>query len=155
MVNNKVLAKFLVKAKIRTYASNGEGAEKKLENGGRELTFEEGEFSYRDIYFGFNPFAGEEVVWENKKCIWVMNYCGKIISNDVTEKEIYKFLQKAMKMVDEENPFRGPNSLKEGNFEYSDSNEGDINFFNGVEKIFYCGKLVYRLHYHGGLVKLK
>jgi len=152
MVDNKILAKFLVKAKIKTYAGSGEGAEKKLGNGGRELTFEEGDFSYRDIYFGFNPFAGEEVVWENGKCIWVMNYCGKIIGSDLPEKEIYEFLQKAMKLIDEERPLRGPQSFKEGNLEYLDNNEGDINSFNGVEKIFYCGKLVYRLYYHGGLV---
>lgn len=53
------LQDFLVKAKINTYASSGEGGEKKLEDGGRELIFENGEYKYRDRYFGFNPFIGE------------------------------------------------------------------------------------------------
>ena len=42
------LDEFLVKVKKNTYASNGEGGEKKLENGGKELTYTEGEYKYVD-----------------------------------------------------------------------------------------------------------
>ena len=48
----KQLSKFLVKAKINTYASSGEGGEKILPDGGKEFEFEEKEFKYRDRYFG-------------------------------------------------------------------------------------------------------
>jgi len=55
------LSEFLVKAKIATYASEGEASEIVLEDGAKELTFEDGKFKYRDRYYGFNPFVGEEI----------------------------------------------------------------------------------------------
>jgi hypothetical protein len=65
----KQLSKFLVKAKINTYASSGEGGEKLLSDGSKEFEFREKEFKYRDRYFGFNPFVGEEIVWQNEKVV--------------------------------------------------------------------------------------
>ena len=52
-MNIKQLSKFLVKAKINTYASSGEGGEKTLSDGSKEFEFEEKELKYRDRYFGF------------------------------------------------------------------------------------------------------
>ena len=86
------LNNFLVKAKVYTYASEGEVNERILDDRSKELIFEQDEFKYRDRYFGFNPFIGEEVVWKNNKIIWSMNYYGKIISDIVPPKEVYKFL---------------------------------------------------------------
>ena len=43
------LKKFLVKSKISTYAKGGRFIEKKLDNNGKELIFEEGSSKYRDI----------------------------------------------------------------------------------------------------------
>ncbi len=148
------LAKFLVKAKISTYASVGEREEKVLEDGSYELTYEEGEFKYRDRYFGFNPFIGEEVVWQNGKITWAMNYYGGVTS-EIPAKEIYAFLKKAMRQVKEDRPFRGPRNFKEEDFEYIDESEGNINNFSGTERILYKGKEVYKLYYHGGLIKGK
>ncbi|MDI6721659.1 MAG: DUF5680 domain-containing protein, partial [Candidatus Aenigmarchaeota archaeon] len=85
------LSEFLVRAKLNTYASVGESGEKMLEDGSKELVFEENEFKYRDRYFGFNPFIGQEVVWRKGKVIWAMNYRGRIISGDVSPKYVYKF----------------------------------------------------------------
>jgi len=42
----KQLSKFLVKAKINTYASSGEGGEKLLPDESKEFEFEEKEFKY-------------------------------------------------------------------------------------------------------------
>ena len=55
-----------------------------------------------------------------------------------------------MRQVVETRPFRGPEKFKEGDFEYVDKSQGDINMFRGVEKIFHKGQEVYRLYYHGG-----
>ena len=74
------LNEFLVKAKIGIYASGGEGGEKKFPDGSRELYFSEEDFEYRDRYFGFDYFIGEEIVLQNKKPVWVMNYCGGMTS---------------------------------------------------------------------------
>jgi len=83
------LSKFLVKAKINTYASSGEGGEKILPDGSKEFEFEEKEFKYQDRYFGFNPFIGEEIVWQNGKVVWGMNYYGEIVSEIIPAKSIY------------------------------------------------------------------
>lgn len=45
------LGKFLIKAKIATYPSVGEVYEMALEDGAKELTFEDGKFKYRDRYY--------------------------------------------------------------------------------------------------------
>jgi hypothetical protein len=149
------LSKFLVKAKIATYASEGEANERVLEDGAKELIFEDGEFKYRDRYYGFNPFIGEEIVWKNGKIVWSMNYYGKIVSDVVSAKEIYEFLKMAMRQVKEDRPFRGPNNFKSGDFEYIDESSGDVNDFFGTEKILFKGQEIYKLIYHGGIVKNK
>lgn len=48
IMDTKQLSKFLVEAKINTYASSGEGGEKILPDGSKELEFEKKEFKYRD-----------------------------------------------------------------------------------------------------------
>jgi len=146
------LCRFIAKAKINTYASGREGAT--LIDGSKELTFEEGKFLYRDRYFGFNPFIGGEVVFYEGKCIWGMNYCGYIVpSEDISLKEVYAFLRESLKRVEEEKPFRGPKKYEKNPFKYANSVQGNISMFNGIEKIFYKGKEVYRLLYHGGFTK--
>jgi len=151
-INILELAKFLVKAKTNTYAKEGENNEIKLEDGSNNFTFRKGNLTYKDKYFGFNPFSGQEVVLKDSKPIWSMNYYGKIISNIVNQKKIYEFLMKAMMLVKEDRPFRGPNEFKEENFIYKDKSEGDINYFSGAERILYKGKEVYVLLYHGGVI---
>ncbi len=149
------LSRFLVRAKIATYAGTGEGNETTLEDGAKELIFTDGRFKYRDRYYGFNPFIGEEVVFDNGKIIWSMNYYGRITSDTVPEKEVYEFLRMAMRQVKENRPFRGPDRFKSGSFEYIDESTGDVNWFSGTERILFKGREVYRLFYHGGIVRNK
>ena len=146
------LSNFLVKARINTYASIGEGKEdevRALEDGSIEFVYEENGFRYRDRYFGFNPFIGEEIVWQNGEVIWGMNYYGRITSDVVPEKQVYEFLRKALRQVTEDRPFRG-NNFREGDFEYINESKGTIKSFNGVERVLHKGQEIYRLNYHGG-----
>jgi len=148
-MDTKELCKFLVKAKVNTYAGGREGTI--LTDGSKELTFEEGKIVYKDRYFGFNPFIGEEVVFYEGRCIWGMNYYGCIIpSEDISAKELYAFLREALKRVREEKPFRGPEEYEENCFKYVNNVEGDVSRFNGTEKIFHKKKEIYKLLYHGG-----
>ena len=98
------LSKFIVKAKINTYASNGEGGEKVLSDKSKEFIFEEKDLKYRDRYFGSKSFIGEEIVFKKEKPIWGMNYYGGIISNNTSEKNAYNFLKEALKRVKENKP---------------------------------------------------
>ncbi|NWG06404.1 MAG: XRE family transcriptional regulator [Chloroflexi bacterium] len=149
------LEQFLVKAKVSAYAGAGEGGEGILADGCKELTYKEGEFLYRDRYFGWNPFIGEEVVWQDNQVTWAMNYYGLVFEETVPAAQVYAFLQKAMKQVQVDRPFRGPQVLKEDDYEYQDESQGNLERFTGVERIFYRGREIYRLNYHGGTVKSK
>jgi hypothetical protein len=149
------LEQFLVKAKVNAYASGGEGGEELLADGSKELTFQEGEFKYRDRYFGWNPFAGEEVVWQGDQITWVMNYYGLVFDEVVPSGQVYVFLQKALSQVKEDRPFRGPQSLKGNDYEYLDESQGSVEQFIGVERILYQGREIYRLNYHGGRIKVQ
>ena len=143
---------FLLKAKLKTYATRGEGNERDLEDGTREMTYQEENYLYRDRYYGFNPFVGEEVVWENGKAIWAMNYYGMVTDESVQAGDVYRFLQEAMQRITAERPFRGPDEYREGDFVYQDTSEGNLSQFSGEETIFFQKKQVYLLTYHGGTV---
>ena len=148
----KQLIKFLVKAKISTYASSGEERGKILEDGSKEFELKEGILRYRDRYFGYNPFYGQEIVFQKDIPLWGMNYYGKIISKRVLLKNVYKFLQSALKKVKKSYPFRGPKSFKKGNFKYTNKVKGTIKKFEGEETIFFKGEVIFRLIYHGGII---
>ena len=143
------LADFIVKAKKATYASGN--ASKKLGDGFEEFSYEEGTYKYRDRYHAQDPkpFGGEEVVWENGKAVWIMNYYGFIVG-EVIHSELYAFLRKAMSLLTKDKPFRGPPLFEEGDFEYSNFVSGMIDNFKGTEIIKFKGKEVYCLEYHGG-----
>ena len=149
------LKQFIVKAKINGYANKGEAKEAILVDGCKELTFEEGQFKYRDRYFGWNPFIGEEIVWQDNTVIWAMNYYGIVFNEVKPTNQVYIFLQKALKHVKDDRPFRGPSSFEEADLEYQDENKGTVEQFTGVEKILYRGQEIYRLDYHGGNIKAK
>ena len=151
-MDTKQLSKFLVKAKINTYASNGEGEEKVFPDGSKELEFEEKEFKYKDRYFGYSHFIGEEIVWKNEKVVWGMNYYGEIISEIIPAKQIYQFLREALKKATEDKPFRGPVNFKENDLKYINEIRGTIKKFEGCEIIFYREELIYKLNYHGGII---
>ena len=70
--------------------------------------------------------------------------------------ETFGFLKKAF-LTDEPQfqTFRGPQSLKEGDWEYSYKQEGDIEEFTGYEEIRHQGKLVFFHRMIGGVISQK
>lgn len=146
------LQEFLIKAKINTYASGAR--EKTLKDGSKELWFEEGDWRYRDRYFGFNSFIGEEIIWRNDEAVWGMNYCGRIISNNANSKDIFNFLQKAMKLIKIDRPFRGPEKFHDGDWGYRDESVGNVEDFSGIERIYFKEEKVFELKYCGGKINL-
>ncbi|MFH1822331.1 MAG: DUF5680 domain-containing protein [Patescibacteria group bacterium] len=150
--NQKAFTQFLIKAKQNTYAKSGEISENILADGSKELVLKEGEFEYMDRYFGFNPFIGQEIVFQNKQAIWAMNYYGRIISKKISASQVYQFLKQALSKVMADKPFRGLDGFKRGDFRYFNKAHGRIEKFSGKERIFYQDKLAYQLRYHGGAV---
>ncbi|WP_211284562.1 DUF5680 domain-containing protein [Rummeliibacillus pycnus] len=148
---------FLINAKKATYASFDTNSivKEPLLNRSKQLEYKEGEFLYRDIYFGVRYFVGQETVYYQDKPIWGMAYSGGL-TNDTdldTERFIYEFLREAMRNVSKENPFRGPNEFKKRNFIYNNSNQGNLENFKGKESIHLKNQEVYILNYTGGMIK--
>jgi len=158
-VSHSELANFLVSAKRRTYAAGGSDSETAVLPqllGSHQLEHRSGDFFYRDIYFGEAQFAGQEIVCLRDTPIWAMCYAGGFTAalRDPTEAEkVGGFLQAALRQVSPERPFRGPSLLVDGEYEYADKTEGNIECFQGTEAISRGGVAVYRLHYCGGRLR--
>lgn len=153
-VNHEHLINFLVEAKKSTYASESNDASvQPLLNGSKQLEYRCGDYFYRDIYFGYAFFIGQEIV-EIKNCpVWSMVYSGGVIipnANRDTCGPIYDFLQLALRLVDTKSIYRGPTHFESGNYIYSNEHEGTLDCFCGKEIIFMDGKKVYELKYDGG-----
>lgn len=149
MMTNRELSSFLVAAKRATYASTGEAEERTLPDGAKELVYKAGLFRYRDRYFGFDPFLGQEIVFYDSKPVWGMNYCGRILSGRVDPEEVYKFLRVCLQEVKVSKPYRGPRSLTSDNWRYECSVEGNVEGFFGHEAILHKNRKVYELFFHG------
>ncbi|MDP5275732.1 DUF5680 domain-containing protein [Chengkuizengella axinellae] len=154
-MNNNDLLIFLVKAKKETYASGtGQFSTSALLEGSHQLEYEQGDYLYRDIYYGSHFFVGQEIVYFKGKPIWSMSYAGgTTIELDQETLEFFpKFHKKAMRQISERNPFRGPNEFYEEEYTYTDKHEGDIERFTGIEKILQSDLEIYQLNYTGGLI---
>ena len=144
---------FLIKAKTSSYANSDDRVflQSPLPDS-KLLEFKEGNFTYRDIYFGSMQFAGQETVSLNDKVIWTMNYTGQS-QTDENLVAIYDFLCKALLQISVTSPFRGPTELSgESGFYYKNKFKGDIDFFHGEETIMQNDVIIYRLYYSGGWV---
>jgi hypothetical protein len=141
------LRNFLVWAKKQGYASDAEYSV--LENGIKEFSVINGDFTYKDRYVGSDPFHGTELVLRRGKPVWVMSYQGGLVSGFATKNDVYSVLKIALEQVTEELPFRGPETLSIGAFEYVNHVLGTISLFKGTERIFFRGQEVYTGDYMG------
>ena len=146
----EALAAFLVRAKTQGYASGDERRVGALGDGGREVAFKEGEYAYRDRWYGEQRFSGQEIVWRLGTAVWSMNFFGATSSDEPIPPSFTKFHKSALRLVSVESPFRGPALYREGDLVYVNDCSGSIREFAGVERIFWRDKEIYRLVYHGG-----
>jgi hypothetical protein len=145
---------FLIEAKKNTYASS-RITDKLNKDGSKELIYEKDDYKYVDKYYGHNPFSGQEVVFQDDKYIWSLNYYGFIETHLISEKEVYSFLKNALLKVESRFPFRGPNIYKEDDFEYFLDVVGTLERFVGKERIDHNGQTIYTGFFHGGIIKPK
>ncbi|MDD5043753.1 MAG: DUF5680 domain-containing protein [Patescibacteria group bacterium] len=152
MFDKNQLCKFLVKAKKSTYAA-GDKAKKIIENDkSTTLIFEDGDLKYHDNYFGGEPFGGREVVFLKNEPIYIMVYYGLVDRPAPDFEVVYRFLQKALSLIPEDHPFRGPKEYVEGDLVYANKYDGEIDNFFGEETIVMSGKKIYKAKYLGGFV---
>jgi hypothetical protein len=143
------LKKFIVEARRNTFAGNGVPSDNPRLRGSTELEFRKAEWQYQDIYFtGKSNFIGQEIVYYNSSPVWSMTYFGNLIPEKETE-----FLKRALFDLSEKCRFGGKCSLAKKSFLYEDSGEGNLENFQGQEKISVSQKNIYKLNYQGGSVK--
>jgi hypothetical protein len=151
------LASFLLEAKRRTYASQGDAATvTPLLPGTAQLEYRAGPFFYRDIYSGMAYFVGQEIASYQDRPVWSMSYAGGVIpsiTDPAAVGAIYAFLRLALRQGTATQPYRGPQVLREGSYRYSNQIEGALDAFWGHERITDGGHLVYELRYSGGLLR--
>ena len=151
------LVAFLLRAKVNTYAKQGDDATVKspLLPGTHQLEYSEGPFLYRDIYTGNALFAGQEIVYYSGKPVWTMSYAGYIpasVAKDDVD-ALVRLLHKALMRVPAKFPYRGPLHLQDGVYDYSNRPEGRLDSFFGRETIVRGDAALYELRYGGGLVR--
>ncbi len=139
---------FIVKAKRETYASK-KGKVDSLRSGSQDYIFRDGEYTYYDSFFGSSFFSGQEVVYKKDQTIWSMNYYGRVLDDRFSG----DFLKEALLQANNEYPYRGIELYKKGEYTYIMAVDGDINSFNGDEKIYYRSDKIYECLFHGGMLK--
>lgn len=151
-IDLEALSKFIAVAKRTTFAEGGNTvASSRL--GSEDYFYQEGNFTYRDSFFGSLYDIGQEIVWENSKPVWGMNYMGGMRREyEHLSRKSFEFLKECLKRVEERSPYRGPEEHKDGDLRYLNEVRGDISRFFGEEKIFFKGEEIYTRVYHGGLI---
>jgi transcriptional regulator with XRE-family HTH domain len=139
---------FLCRAKKSTYAGKGAETISSRPNS-HDLQYIEDDLKYIDTYLGGEKFIGEEAVWRDKSPFWSMNYIGRIIADGFSG----DFLKECLLLVSKEYPYRGPLVYQKGDYKYHCIVNGEFEWFNGYEEIFYNDIKVYECIFHGGCIK--
>ena len=147
------LEAFIVRAKARTYVGGG-ATRPPCRPGSHDIGYEEGAWSYLDSYFGGTDFLGQEVVWRDGAPVWAMNYYGRIARSDrIDAATAGSVIKQALSALYREGRFLGGFTFTVGPHRYVDRSEGGVDSFSGQETIEIDREEVYRLDYHGGLIR--
>lgn len=139
---------FLCKAKKECYAGEGNKTASSRP-GSLDYIYREGDYVYRDSYFGGEKFIGEEVLYLKDIAIWSMNYCGRNLGEGFSG----HFLKEALLLVLEQYPYRGPLIYHNGDYSYHCSIQGELDWFQGLEEIYLGDRKVFECYFHGGLIR--
>lgn len=95
------LLEFVVSSHKSGFSTGDTSNHIKESDGSITIVFEQDKWKMHDNYFGGEPYGGREVVFYDKKPIWIMVYYG-YVNEMVQQKEIesvYSFLRKALSLV--------------------------------------------------------
>lgn len=146
------LVNFILTAKKSSYVGGGITL-LPYRLGSHDLQFTRGEWAYHDSYLGESDFIGEEIVYFQGRVVWGMNYFGRILHADkITSSQAGAVIQQSLSRMYQSGRFLGGFQHTVGEYEYTDTNDGDPLYFTGKEWIKRDGEVVYQLVYHGGLV---
>lgn len=148
IINLANLKEFIIDARKNTYAANSTPVANPRLLASKQLEFQKGNYFYRDIYFlGEKKLIGQEIVYQDGKPIWGMNYIGDVIGKLETN-----FLKESLFRLTEQCRFGGVCEYEKREYKYEDQGEGSVDKFSGRELISLEGKNVYNLDYQGGII---
>ena len=146
------LSRMVVAAKRATYVGGGMKAAPSRA-GSHDLVWEEGDWRYRDSYFGGTNFIGQETVWHGAEPVWAMNYYGFILRPDLIDgQRAGETIKAALSEMYGQGRFLGGFSWSGPHGDYVDRSSGGVDHFFGREAILVGQLEAYELHYCGGLI---
>ncbi len=149
-MNKNDLERFLLTARAKTYAA-AEGKTKTLLPGSVQYEYEDGDYSYRDIYYiGNGIFPGLETVFYNDKPVWSMSYFGDF--SKMTEQQADNMLRKALIELWETTRIYNKVEKEYEGFKYVCEGSGSIDKLEGSEEIYIGKDKVYYFFYAGGFI---
>jgi len=150
--NLENLKEFLCEARRNTYAANNNPIDNPRLLASTQLEFRRGDYSYRDIYFDAEKrFIGQEIIYQDLKPIWGMNYIGTAQGAPLGKIET-AFLRESLFKLAEKCRLGENCEYEKREFKYQDQGQGNLEEFSGKEEIFSNGKNIYKLNYQGGLI---
>lgn len=145
---NSEILDFIIEAKRNTYASKNNQVESSR-NASVDFEYIKNDYKYHDSYVGSEFFSGQEVVYQNDIPVWSMNYVGKVFGEPFSG----DFLKEALKRCSLDMPYRGPTLYEDKDYTYLCNVEGNFEWFEGREIIFFKNTQIYELKFHGGIIK--
>lgn len=145
------LQQFLIASNAAGYAEGDSKKWIKEDNQSTTIPFESGDWRSDDNFFGGEPYGGRTVVFYKGNPTWMMVYYGWV-EDGVDADLVYKVLRGALMKMPEEAPYRGPKEYKQEEFTYTNTWNGNVERFDGEEKITQGEKVIYQASYRGGLI---
>ncbi len=150
------IKKFLHKANKNTYANKEAQKVESSRLKSEDYNFKDENWICHDTYWTGKKdftFIGSEIIYKDGEQIWGANYWGVISDHSQSIKDVYGFLREAMMQdYNIDVPVRGPASYENGEWKYTFEYSGDLENFEGVEKIYRNQVEVYKLIIHGGIL---
>ncbi len=131
----------------------------RVENGGKQIVYENTPFRYDDNFIGGSPYMGYETVSclvdDGYRPIWGMTYL-ELFKGDIGAGELQDVLGDVLTQRDEYLPVRGPKEWQSGDTTYfyrevDENRPSSMEQFNIEELIQHGGKTVYIARFAGGL----
>jgi hypothetical protein len=149
-MNKAELEKFLLKSRTQTYAA-AKGKSNSLLPGTVQYDYNDGDFSYRDVYYiGNGIFPGLETVFFQDKPVWSMSYFGDF--SKMTEEQADQMLRPALMDLWETTRIYHKVEKDYDNFSYKCAGEGTIDELSGTEEIYTRNEKLYFFTYMGGFI---
>lgn len=152
-MNLPYLHPFIIRAKKATYVAVGT-KDASSRPGSHDLSFCEGDWTYRDSYFGGTDFIGQETVWLKDEPVWSMIYYGYILRPDLIDGDrAAQTLRAALSTETAQGRLLDNFEWSGPHGHFSIAFEGTIEHFKGRETITVNNTLAYALDYIGGMIK--